>query len=68
MKRRRCLKQKGRNKRAEMGAKSERAERKLEGSLLPFSAFFSFLWFFFVCFFSFFYLRKRRCQEKVFET
>ncbi len=35
MKRRRCLKQKGRNKKAEMGAKSERAKRKLKGSILP---------------------------------
>jgi len=62
------LKQKGRNKRAETGAKSERAQGELEGSLPPFSAFFSFLWFFFLCFFSFFYLKKRRCQEKLFET
>jgi hypothetical protein len=34
------LKQKGRNGRVKAGAKSERAERELEGKLLPFSAFF----------------------------
>jgi hypothetical protein len=40
--RRKCLKQKGRNRRLKAGAKSERAERELERKLLPFSAFFFF--------------------------
>jgi hypothetical protein len=53
--RRKCLKRKGTNKRLEVGVKSERAEQKLEGKLLPFSVFFFLLYGFF------FYLRKRRC-------
>jgi len=42
MPRKKCLKQNGRNMRLEARAKSERAERELEGKLLPFSAFFFF--------------------------
>jgi hypothetical protein len=50
------------NKRAEVGAKSERAERELEGKLPPFSAFFSFSMVFFSLFsFLFFYLKRKRC-------
>jgi len=42
------LKQKGRNKRPEAKAKSERAKQKLESKLPPFfTFFFSSLWFFF---------------------
>ncbi len=52
-----------------MGAKSEKAKRKLKGKLPPFFAyFFFFMVFFFFVFFFFFYLRKRRCKEKTFET
>jgi hypothetical protein len=40
MLKRKRLKQKGRNKRPETGAKSERIEEELEGKFLPFSAFF----------------------------
>jgi hypothetical protein len=61
---RKCLKQKGRSKRAEARAKNERAKRELEGELPPFSAFSSFLWFFF----SFLLFEKKKCQEKTFET
>jgi hypothetical protein len=43
MPRRKCLKQKGRNKRPEVRTKSERAKLKLESELFPFSEFFSFL-------------------------
>ncbi len=65
MAKRKCLKQKGRNKRPEVGSKSERAEWELEGKFFPFSSFYFSLWFFF-CFFIF-SLRRRRCQEKTFE-
>jgi drug/metabolite transporter (DMT)-like permease len=60
MPRRKRLKRKGRNKRAEIGTKSERAKRKLEGKLLSFLAF---VFFFMVFFFVFFFLclRKGRC-------
>jgi hypothetical protein len=47
MPRRKHLKQKGRNRRPKVGAKSERVERKLEGKLLPFFAFFFFSMVFF---------------------
>jgi hypothetical protein len=46
-----------------VGAKSEGAEWKLKVKLPPFSAFL----FFYVGFFSLFCLRRKRCQEKVFE-
>jgi hypothetical protein len=49
------LKQKGRNGRAEVGAKSEKAERELEGKLLPFFAFFYFTMIYFSLFFLFSY-------------
>ncbi len=69
MLRRKCLKRKGRNKRVEVGTKSEKVEWELEGKLPPFSAFFFFSMIFFLCFFfAFFCLRKRRCQKKMFET
>jgi hypothetical protein len=61
------LKQKGRSGRAKAGGKSERAKPELEGKLLPFFAFFFNLWFFFFFFF-FFCLKRKRCQEKAFET
>ncbi len=63
MPRRKCLKRKGKNRRPEVGAKSERAELELEGKLPPFFAFFFSLSFFFL----FFCLRRRRYQEKVSE-
>jgi hypothetical protein len=49
-----CLKQKGRNRKVEAGAKSERAEWELKGKLLPFSSFFS------LFFFSFLLLEKKK--------
>jgi hypothetical protein len=48
-----CLKQKGRSRRVEVGAKSERAKWELKGKLLPFSSFFS------LFFFSFLLLEKK---------
>jgi hypothetical protein len=65
MPKRRRLKQKGRNKRPEAKAKSERAKQKLEIKLPPFFTFFFLLYGFFSLFFC---LRKRRCQEKMLET
>jgi len=64
MPRKKCLKRNGRNRRPKAKAKSERAEQKLETKFLPFSAFFFSLWFLFSFFFC---LKKRRCQEKMFE-
>jgi hypothetical protein len=58
------LKQKGKNGRVEAGAKNEKAEREFEGKLPPFFAFL----FFYMVSFLFFCLRRRRCQEKAFET
>ncbi len=46
MPRRKCLKQKGKNRRPKMGTKNERVERELKGKLLIF-AFFFFVVFFF---------------------
>jgi len=48
MPRRKCLKRKGKNKRLEAGAKSERAKQELKGKLLPFFAFFFSMGFFFL--------------------
>jgi hypothetical protein len=47
MRRREHLKQKGKNKRPEVGAKNEKAKWELEGKLLPFSTilFFSMVFF-----------------------
>jgi len=58
MPRRKCLKQKSRNKRVEAGAKSERAKQKLEGKLLPFA---TFIFFFSMVFlFSLLLLEKKK--------
>jgi hypothetical protein len=54
MLRKKRLKQKGRNMRPKMGAKSEKAEQELESKLPPFFAFF-------------FCMRRRKCYEKTFE-
>jgi len=50
-----CLKRKGRNKRAKARAKNERAEHEFEGKFPPFFAFF-----FSLCFFSFLLLEKKK--------
>jgi len=42
MPRRKCLKQKGRNRRPKIGAKSERIEQKLKGKLPSFFTFYFF--------------------------
>ncbi len=49
------------NRRVEARTKSENVERELKGKFLPFFAFFSYLWFFFLCvFFSFLMLEKKK--------
>jgi hypothetical protein len=66
---RKCLKQKGRNKKAKPRTKNEWVEREFEGKLPPFFAFFFFFMVFYpLCFFFFLCLRRRKCQEKAFET
>jgi hypothetical protein len=47
MQRRKRLKQKGKNKRLEVGAKNEKAKWELEGKFLPFSTFLFFSMVFF---------------------
>ncbi len=59
MPRKKNSKQKGRNKRPKVGAKSEKAEQEFEGKLLPFSAFFFFSM---VFFFFFLLLEKKKMQ------
>jgi len=50
-------------------ASSQMQKRKRKGKLLPFSTFFSFLWYFFLCvFLCVLCLKRRRCREKTFET
>jgi hypothetical protein len=51
------LKQKGKSGRAEVGAKSERAEREFKGKLPPFSWFF--FGYFLVCFFFIMFEKKK---------
>jgi len=60
MLRTKCLKRKCRNRRPKVGAKSERAEQKLEGKLPPFSAFFFFSMLFFSLFLFFFFLLEKK--------
>ncbi len=50
------MKQKGRSRRAKVGAQSERAKQEFKGKLLPFFAFF----YFFYGFFSFLLLEKKK--------
>jgi len=59
------LKQKGRNGSVEAGAKSERADWEFEGKLPPFSAFFSSLWFFFLCFLFLLFEKKKMPRENI---
>ncbi len=62
--RRKHLKQKGKNGRAEVGAKNERVEQEFEGKFFPFSAFFFPLWFFFLCFFLFSYIENKKMPRE----
>ncbi len=51
-----------------MRPKKERVERELKGKLPPFFTFLFFsMVFFSLVYFLFFYLRRKRCQEKAFE-
>jgi hypothetical protein len=60
------LKQRGRNGRVDVGAKSERAERELKGKFPPFFAiFFLFYGFFSLFFFSFLLLEKKKMLGEI---
>jgi len=65
MSRRKHLKQKGKNKRPETGAKSEKVEQKFKGKFLPLSTFYFFsMVFFSLFFFNFLLLEKKKMSRE----
>ncbi len=62
---RKCLIQRGKSGRVKAGTKSEKQSRSLKESSVPSLHFFSFLWFFFLCvFFYFFAWEKEDARRK----